>query len=73
MTHSLRVAGDAATTRFLPGQPKYEHHYGQPPRQKDAVSCGVYVLLNIVLLRLGVQLDEHTYTAMKSETYVRAL
>lgn len=73
MTHTLHVAGDAATTRFLPGQPKYEHHYGQPPRQKDAVSCGVYVLLNIVLLRLGVQLDEHTYTAMKSETYVRGL
>jgi hypothetical protein len=41
--------------------------------QPSGESCAVYVLLNIVILRLVVQLDEHTYTAMKSETYVCAL
>lgn len=71
--YALQRPGDAAKSRFASSPIRYVHHHGQPPRQGDGVSCGVYVLLNILLLRLGVHLNERTYMPMEGETYVRSL
>jgi len=71
--YALQRAGDAAKSRFASSPIRYVYQYGQPPEQGDSVSCGVYVLLNILVLRLGVHLNQRTYMPIKGETYVRSL
>jgi len=72
IAYSLRTAGRVCERKFK-STVTYAHHYGVPPAQVDGRSCGVYTLLNMIVLSFGVKLDEFTYTPIKNEEYIRSL
>jgi len=72
ISYSLRAAGRVSARQFR-SAPTFVRHFGKAPLQKDGCSCGIYMLLNMIVLSFGVKLDETTYTPMSEEAYVRSL